>query len=140
MRAVDSVERRAVIAAFGVDGLDRFFQCRPGVETVIAVQREQDRCRQPGPAPARATPTASGTLLKVMASTRSTSAVASVAIWVEWYCSACSEVMRWSSEYHVAAWSNDADEHQRGQLVDVRPSDLAQEVDGPQLQLGERFE
>ena len=38
----------------------------------------------PTRAAARATPTASGTLLKVMASTRSTSALARVAIWVEW--------------------------------------------------------
>ena len=47
----------------------------------------------PALAAARATPTASGTLLKVIALTRSTPARRSVAIWTPWYSSASSAVI-----------------------------------------------
>ena len=42
VRTVDPVERRTVRSAFGVDCLDGLLQARPGVQAVVAVQREQD--------------------------------------------------------------------------------------------------
>src|SRR4051794_15396388 len=49
VRAVDPVEGWPLLATLGVDRLDGLTQARTGVQSVIAVEGERDRCGEPDP-------------------------------------------------------------------------------------------
>ena len=139
VRAVDAVERRPLHPR-SARRRSRSPPARVGPEDsrpVLSSVNEIEAGRPCAPRRGRRRST-SGTLLNVIASTRSTLARASVAICSPWYSSASSAVIVWFGRVRVAPRTDDAgDLHARAPAPAYGAANVAQELDGAQLHVGQ---